>query len=119
MTEILGGSLYDVFIKPKQWPSNEALWVIIKDLLAGLKLLKTCNVIHCDLKPENILLKTDWIEDGIKIIDFGSAVYCENHISDYLQTWPYWAPEISLCNSFDFAVDMWSFGCILYELVTS
>lgn len=41
-----------------------------------------------------------------------------DHDYDYLQTRPYRAPEIVLGCEFDFGADMWSIGCILFELIT-
>jgi serine/threonine protein kinase len=74
------------------------------------------KVIHCDMKPENILF-TDSNYDRVKIIDFGAS--CEDFTQGffYVQSRYYRAPEIVLGIQYDHAVDMWSFGCILYELI--
>ena len=74
------------------------------------------SVIHCDMKPENILF-TDETYSKIKIIDFGAS--CEDCSTgfSYVQSRYYRAPEIVLGLSYDFEVDMWSLGCILYELI--
>lgn len=93
------------------------LQVIARDILKCLKLLKKLGVIHCDLKPENILYKSEQSK-GVKVVDFGSSAFIDDSDYDYLQTRPYRAPEISFGCKFDFTADMWSVGCILYELVT-
>ena len=55
----------------------------------------------------------------MKIIDFGSSIFIDdNEIYKELQTLPYRAPEIMIGSHYDYAIDMWSVGCILYELVT-
>ena len=73
------------------------------------------NIVHCDLKPENILLRKI-NKSGIKIIDFGSGCFENEKIYTYIQSRFYRAPEIVLGIPYNAAIDMWSFGCILYEL---
>lgn len=73
------------------------------------------NIVHCDLKPENILLRKI-NKSGIKIIDFGSGCFEDQKIYTYIQSRFYRAPEIVLGIPYNAAIDMWSFGCILYEL---
>eukprot|EP01084_Bolivina_argentea_P087013 157219_1 len=73
---------------------------------------------HCDLKPENILIQSDGMHK-IKIIDFGNAMAFNKQITSFdIQTLWYRAPEILFGNSNDISslVDMWSVGCIVYEL---
>lgn len=117
VTEFLGASLYDSHIKGKEEISVQLVQKITKDILKCLLFLKKNGVIHCDLKPENILFRLDPTK-GVKIIDFGSATFLDDVDYDYLQTRPYRAPEVSLGCKFDFAIDMWSLGCIIFELIT-
>ena len=86
-------------------------------MLTGLQHLSKIKIIHCDLKPENVLF-TDGSRREVKIIDFGSA--CTEFKSGfvYVQSRFYRSPEVVLGLPYDQAVDMWSFGCILAELVT-
>ena len=86
-------------------------------ILKSLKYMKEHNIIHCDLKPENILL---WKAEGckIKVIDFGSSCFADKSIYTYIQSRYYWAPEIILGVPYTTAIDMWSVGCIAYELYT-
>lgn len=96
---------------------KEDLRLIATQLLTGLSHLKRIGIIHCDLKPENIMF-TDETKTQIKIVDFGSA--CTDYKSGfkYVQSRFYRCPEIVMGLPYDHAVDMWSFGCILCELVT-
>eukprot|EP00047_Mylnosiga_fluctuans_P002550 m.224960 g.224960 ORF g.224960 m.224960 type:complete len:492 (+) comp11181_c0_seq1:397-1872(+) len=75
------------------------------------------GVIHCDLKPENILLKNPK-RTGLKIIDFGSSCKIGKTMYPYIQSRFYRSPEVLLGLPYDQAIDMWSFGCIMYELHT-
>ena len=118
MTECLGQSLLDAYIKPKKTPKLQKLKTITKDLLTALTFLKAKGVIHCDLKPENILFTNKKLE-MVKLIDFGSSIFIDDAYYSYIQTRPYRAPEIVFGCQFDFSADMWSLGCILYELVTN
>ncbi|VEL29008.1 unnamed protein product [Protopolystoma xenopodis] len=77
------------------------------------------KVFHRDLKPSNILINK---EGFVKLADFGLArtfsipdrTYCHEVVT----LW-YRAPEIILgSNNYSDAIDIWSFGCILFEMVT-
>ena len=86
-------------------------------MLVGLSLLNIPNVsiIHCDLKPENIMLR-QMGKTGIKMIDFGNSCFTNKKILKYVQSRYYRAPEVTLELPYSTPIDMWSLGCILYEL---
>lgn len=96
---------------------REELRTIATQMLYGLAHLKKIGIIHCDLKPENCMF-TDSSKTSVKIVDFGSA--CTEYKSgfQYVQSRFYRCPEIAMGLTYDQAVDMWSFGCILCELST-
>jgi len=79
--------------------------------------LKKIKIIHCDLKPENIVF-TDRTRQAVKIIDFGAACTEFKGGFTYVQSRFYRSPEVVLGLPYDAAVDMWSFGCIISEMVT-
>jgi len=85
----------------------------------GLKNMHELGIAHRDLKPENILLK----DKEIKICDVGSSKILDRsdaHMNTpYVVSRYYRAPELILaCNKYDFSIDVWAVGCILFELIT-
>ena len=72
---------------------------------------------HCDLKPENVMLRQP-NRSIIKVIDFGSSCLTDERIYTYIQSRFYRAPEVILGLPYGTPIDMWSFGCILDELLT-
>jgi len=202
--ELMGGSLYNYIKQHKQVP-HEILLKCIKQLLIGVNVLHTNNIMHGDIKPENILitdlneeqinlinkinkivkpkcnLKDKRIKDKVlkelkNILDTESNIESEsenddesnsdiesvsellsissyqsnnssNNSSNYIitmnknitqvklsdmggcvlegekknkqiQTCYYMSPELLLGLSYDYASDMWSVGCTIYELLT-
>uniref|UniRef100_A0A1A9UPH9 dual-specificity kinase n=1 Tax=Glossina austeni TaxID=7395 RepID=A0A1A9UPH9_GLOAU len=75
------------------------------------------NIIHCDLKPENILLCHPK-RSAIKVIDFGSSCQLAERMYEYVQSRFYRSPEVLLDIRYNLAIDMWSLGCILVEMLT-
>ena len=86
-----------------------------KQVCQGLKFMKNKGVIHCDLKLENILF-TDRKCKNIRIIDFGASCVSYEDGFTYVQSRFYRAPETTLGIPYDHQIDMWSVGCILYEM---
>lgn len=82
-------------------------------IASGLDFIHSHKIIHMDLKPENILIQ----EKKIKIIDLGSAFIKKPRlIKSYVQTRYYRAPEVIYELNLNTSMDIWSLGCILYEL---
>ncbi|KAL9635889.1 MAG: hypothetical protein Q9164_003181 [Protoblastenia rupestris] len=95
----------------------KAVRAYAQQMFLGLTLLRKCNVLHADLKPDNVLVNES--RNVLKICDLGSASDAsENEITQYLVSRFYRAPEIILGMPYDFAIDMWSIGCTLFELYT-
>ena len=96
----------------------KAIRAYAQQMFLGLSLMRKCNVLHADLKPDNILVNES-PHNLLKICDLGSASDAtENEITPYLVSRFYRAPEIILGMPYDFAIDVWSIGCTLYELFT-
>lgn len=87
-------------------------------LLRGLKYVHSANVLHRDLKPSNLLLNSNC---DLKIGDFGLARTTSetDFMTEYVVTRWYRAPELLLnCSEYTAAIDIWSVGCILGEIMT-
>jgi len=103
---------------------GERSWSYIKkamtQLLIGMKWLRAKGIIHRDLKPGNLLWQRDGSERFLKICDFGMSkhMYETGVRSDRVVTSWYRAPEISFGYPYSYPSDMWSVGCILFEIVT-
>ena len=77
------------------------------------------GIAHRDLKPENVLL----LNDEVRIADVGSAkkldLTAKRMNTPYVVSRYYRAPELILaCNRYDHSIDIWSVGCMLFELLT-
>lgn len=100
---------------PMEW--RKAL-SIARGILAGLESLHDHDVLHRDVKPSNIFLTSS---GGVKLLDFGAALMLEeSRITSpgvLVGTVSYMAPELFLGQRASTASDLWSFGCILYEMV--
>lgn len=116
--ELLSLNLYELIVQNNyEGLSLTLIHRFAVQILVCLQYIRKYGIVHCDLKPENILLRSP-NKPMISIIDFGSACY-ENDVKGfYIQSRFYRAPEILLGIKYDYAIDMWSFGCILSELFT-
>ena len=88
---------------------------IIKQICLGLQAIHNGNIIHRDLKPENIFI--DEQNFNIKIGDFGISKKAPNTLTQ-IGTNFYIAPEIMQGKKYNNKVDIYSLGCIIYELFT-
>ena len=104
-------------IGPRCFSANLVPNPCLSQILHALAHLSRLKIIHCDLKPENILF-TDSTHQHVKIIDFGASCTAFKHGFTYVQSRFYRSPEVVLGLPYDSAIDMWSFGCILAELIT-
>ena len=90
---------------------------LTKCLLQSLDFLSTAHIIHCDIKPANLVFSSD-LNIPLKLIDFGTSCFYGDLKSTYIQSRYYRAPEAIMKLSLTQAIDMWSLGCVLYELIT-
>lgn len=115
---------------------------MVIEICKALALLSECEIVHSDLKTENILIRTE--KEGkdtqlteVKLIDYGSSFEFRNIAQFSMATPEYMPPEIlnyiihenegeyeeelyqRVMNDYrsPWAIDMWSLGCVLLEIV--
>ncbi|XP_043284830.1 dual specificity protein kinase CLK2 isoform X2 [Venturia canescens] len=130
--EMLGLSVFD-FLRDNNYQPYPLDHVrhIGYQLCYAVKFLHDNKLTHTDLKPENILFvdsefDTIWNtkkrkerrvkRTDIRLIDFGSATFDHEHHSAIVSTRHYRAPEVILELGWSQPCDVWSIGCILFEL---
>jgi serine/threonine protein kinase len=119
VTELMDTDLHQI-IASGQGLTDEHCQYFTYQILKALKHIHSANVLHRDLKPSNILVNGNC---DLKICDFGLARVAnpdeESHnLTAYVATRWYRAPEIILTGrDYTNAVDMWSVGCILAEIL--
>ena len=98
------------------------LKIIMCQVLLGVEYIHSKRVIHRDLKPANILVVH---EKGdlpyAKICDFGLSCYPSNYRPSTPGTVTCWYRSPEICCEYDnysYPSDMWSLGCIFYEMLT-
>lgn len=97
--------------------SKSKTWKFLIEMCIGLSYIHEQGIIHCDLKPQNVFVGRD---SCVRIGDLSSAIVSRktNHFSVCYGTPCYTAPEVYAKQNFSHKADIWSLGCILYELCT-
>ncbi|GLG96862.1 RAC serine/threonine-protein kinase [Gryllus bimaculatus] len=131
--EMLGLSVFD-FLKDNSYQPYplDAVRHIAYQLCFAVKFLHDNKLTHTDLKPENILfVDSDYDisysskkrrdirhikRTDVRLIDFGSATFDHEHHSTIVSTRHYRAPEVILELGWAQPCDVWSIGCIIFEL---
>jgi CDC-like kinase len=110
----------------------EQVRLIAFQMCHAVKFLHDTQLTHTDLKPENILFCTSDYDISfdnrrkkgfrkvknpeVRLIDFGSATFDYEHHSTIVSTRHYRAPEVILELGWSQPCDVWSIGCIMFEL---
>lgn len=106
------------FSKVRQQMPTLLIKLYSYQLIRSLAYIHALGICHRDLKPQNILI--DPTTHELKLCDFGSAkklVQGEPNVS-YISSRPYRAPELIFgATEYTVAIDLWSAGCVIAELV--
>jgi len=131
--EYVGGKTLDALIGPKGLPLRDALAFAVQ-IADGLGKAHAANIVHRDLKPSNIIVTPDGL---VKLLDFGLAklvekdeVFHDISVTRTLARTPvteegkivgtvaYMSPEQAEGKPVDARSDIFSFGSVLYEMLT-
>ncbi|HEX3578642.1 MAG TPA: serine/threonine-protein kinase [Thermoanaerobaculia bacterium] len=127
VTELLEGETLRTVLGAAPLPANETLR-IATSIADGLAAAHAKGIIHRDLKPENVFLTAN---GGVKILDFGlasmqlSAIAADSIAQTAALTEPgllmgtigYTSPEQLAAKPLTPATDVFSFGCVLFEML--
>jgi len=97
---------------------NESeIWKVLIQITWGLKGLHDLRIMHRDLKSANVFLFKDWTA---KLGDMNVSKLANYKGLNYTQTGtPYYAsPEVWRDEPYDLKSDIWSLGCVIYEMIT-
>ncbi|XP_021767127.1 mitogen-activated protein kinase homolog MMK2 [Chenopodium quinoa] len=115
--ELVDTDLHQI-IRSNQQLTDDHCRYFLYQILRGLKYIHSAGVLHRDLKPSNLLMNANC---DLKIGDFGLARTTSetDFMTEYVVTRWYRAPELLLnCSEYTAAIDTWSVGCILGEIMT-
>lgn len=110
-----GGDLYQYVVSHKDnYLSEEQLWNMLVQLTRGLSALHEMNIVHRDLKSANVFM----FRDGrVKIGDLNVSKVAKLGLLMSQAGTPYYAsPEVWEERPVDCKSDIWSLGCVMYEV---
>lgn len=117
---------------------------ILRHILHGMAALHKCGVVHTDIKPDNIMVSLApswsdetvpaWVQDhppqfpppsveelevcDFKLGDLSNAQELDDQTTDYITPLTLRAPEVILGGPWDEKVDIWTFGCLVFTILT-
>jgi serine/threonine protein kinase len=124
--ELVDGETLAQRLETGGMPVPEALG-FARQIATALEAAHRKGIVHRDLKPANVMVSP---EGWVKVLDFGlakalsgegegsAAVSEETRAQGALGTAPYMSPEQVCGLETDWRIDVWAFGCVLFELVT-
>eukprot|EP00347_Sterkiella_histriomuscorum_P011557 403372003 len=102
--------------KKSQIIDEDLIWKIFIQCVRGLKCLHEMKIMHRDLKCANIFLTKDFTA---KLGDLNVSKVMKKEMSKTQTGTPYYAsPEVWKDELYDWRSDIWSLGCVLYEMIT-
>jgi serine/threonine protein kinase len=114
VTELIEGQTLQSKLtgSPLHW-EKAVLWTI--EIAEGLAAAHSNGMVHGNLNPTNVYLTSDGC---IKILDFGLARFTRPRVGSVMSSVAYLSPERLAGNDADVRSDIFSLGCVLYEMIS-
>jgi serine/threonine protein kinase len=113
--EKVAPNIYQAHRQSRSPIGKQDFQIMTRQLLEALDFTDSKAVVHADLKPENI----SYANGVTKVMDFGLSFFAKEDVFSVIQSSFYRAPEAVFKSSeIDAEADMWSLGCILFEMYT-
>ncbi|CAG9327699.1 unnamed protein product [Blepharisma stoltei] len=113
MEYVRGMDFFDVIRRMNEVTEQNSQF-FVASLLTNLEYIHERSIVYRDLRPENIMID----EDGYtKLTNFGLAKILNGRTYSIVGAPHYIAPEVIVGKGYSYAVDIWSLGIILYELI--
>jgi len=115
ITEYVDGGDLENYTKNKRLKEEDVIKIFLK-ICVGINSLHHNRIIHRDIKPANILITK---EGQIKICDFGICKFLDyNKVTNTSIGTPFFmSPEQMTQQYYDYKIDVWGIGCVLFYLV--
>ncbi len=130
-TEYIEGETLKTRLKMETLTLKSTLEIAVQ-VVSALEAAHRAGIIHRDIKPDNIMVRHDGI---VKILDFGllkliasdrsevdkegeTKMQVKTQVGMIMGTVAYMSPEQARGQEMDARTDIWSFGCVLYEMLT-
>ena len=110
-------NLFESITGRKKYLKEKKIKLYAYQLLKALQYMHKSGIFHRDIKPENILLK----DEHLVLADLGSCkgIYSKPPFTEYVSTRWYRAPECIMTNGYyNYKMDIWGVGCVLFEITT-
>ncbi len=113
VTDLIDGQTLESKLSesPIHW-KKAVLWTI--EIAEGLAAAHSSGIVHGNLNPKNIYVTSDGC---IKILDFGLARFTRPQVGSVMRSVAYLSPERLAGDDADVRSDIFSLGCVLYEMI--
>uniref|UniRef100_A0A7S3LXE7 Protein kinase domain-containing protein n=1 Tax=Palpitomonas bilix TaxID=652834 RepID=A0A7S3LXE7_9EUKA len=121
--EYLGGGALDRFVRLSNGLSISLAKEVCRQILEGIAYLHDRGIVHRDIKSSNVLVDKE-CPISVKLADFGAAAQMQQmktmtgEIQGVIGTATHLAPEVLQEAGYGRKADIWSFGCLLVEVLT-
>ncbi len=118
MEFVPGRSLYDILVDEGRLAPDRLIG-LFRQVCKGLQAAHDAGLVHRDIKPENIMVgDIAGRQDTVKLVDFGIATILGERSTQYAGTPYYMPPEGLGIGAVDGRYDVYSVGCVMFEMLS-